>query len=1063
MEIRQMPEFYQYEEPSVRQVLNPGNRPNNFNCVNQYLENGVCKDPVIYQQTLDEKPSLILHRYSNEIKYSTNTTSTSRCEGLRTIDYSRYLQCIQIESSIRCPLDYYQNTTSELLSQVYERSLHSLLFISLGDSNRVLIFGVQPILCSNNEVLIAKMNDISFAGNIIDMEVSQNGQYLLSTITRDKWELDSIIRFQNICRTLEKDPDNMFLYPYADSCKSFPNVSLDINQFGQFASVCPPGSLCPSLNENIMTTVKEKRYTFRPNMERICNPGFFCQNGVQVDCPQGFTCPFFGMTKPEKCLKDNSLSTTCSSGKLTKPKQCPQGAICTVPYFPPFPASPGHFSDLENGKRRNIPCRPGEYCPLGRYTENDRKDLLCPEKTVCVTPFVMEPRICGCGLGNCSYCPPGSFQENLCPQGFKCNPSKTPQIQNCTRREYCGNGTVIPELCPPGFYCPTPAEKIICPKGFFCKIGQVRPTACPIPFFCEEGTNTDPINFLGLLIDVLIIIIVVVIYVLGNLGIHYYRKYREKRRSMVERGLLKSESQIKQRLSDIKGDTQCCIDIRFENLGLVLKGTGQTVLNDVNGMLKSGRVTAVMGPSGCGKSTFLTTISGRAFYGNRTGDIYLNGVKDDLTNYKNLVGFVPQEDVMIRTMTVEDILFFSAYSRLDWRTPRELVTRIVDNVIKTLGLNEIRHQVIGDEITRGISGGQRKRVNIGMELVAKPIVLFLDEPTSGLDSSSSKEVCQALSNIARKGITVATVIHQPRYEIFTMIDDVLLLGKGGKVVYHGESKNALKYFESIGFKCPEHVNPPDFFMDIISGDVPRENDPDFKKEDLFELWKLKKPTEQPQFNYEKTKTPKDESKSRKKFILCQSWLCFFRALKQQFHNLSGFFLDNLLFFISGLFLGITFYRKSYIGSLPEEVIQQCLESLRPLCSLPQNDVIILTASATPLAMALTSTIAALKVFGDEKAVFRRENEAGMSSLAYFTSKNLAQTFSLITAPLVYLSIFYSLFVPRASFIEYYFALLVIVYTGYGFGYFISIVFGSFAQLVGIVISMTFYNFSGSKF
>lgn len=111
-----------------------------------------------------------------------------------------------------------------------------------------------------------------------------------------------------------------------------------------------------------------------------------------------------------------------------------------------------------------------------------------------------------------------------------------------------------------------------------------------------------------------------------------------------------------------------------------------------------------------------------------------------MTNYKNLVGFVPQEDIMLRTMTVEDILFFSAYSRLDWRTPRALVTRIVDKVIKVLGLSEIRYQVIGDEITRGISGGQRKRVNIGMELVAEPVVLFLDEPTSGLDSSSSKEV-----------------------------------------------------------------------------------------------------------------------------------------------------------------------------------------------------------------------------------------------------------------------------------------------------------------------------------
>lgn len=295
-----------------------------------------------------------------------------------------------------------------------------------------------------------------------------------------------------------------------------------------------------------------------------------------------------------------------------------------------------------------------------------------------------------------------------------------------------------------------------------------------------------------------------------------------------------------------------------------------------------------------------------------------------------------------------------------------------------------------------------------------------------------------------------------------MIDDVLLLGKGGKVVYHGPSKDALSYFENLGFKCPEHVNPPDFFMDIISGDVFRSNDPEFKKEDLFDLWNLKKP-EFPKSDLSHSKTPKTESKSRKTLFICQSWLCFFRALKQQFHNLRGFFLDNFLFFISGLFLGITLYQKTYVGPLPQEVIDQCPVSLRPMCSYPQNDVIITVASLTPLAMALTSTITALKTFGSETAVFRRENEAGMSSLAYFLSKNLAQTFTILSAPLVYLSIFYSLFVPRGRFYEYYFALLVIVYTSFGYGYFISIVFGNFSQLVSIVFTMIMFNFSGGKY
>ena len=135
--------------------------------------------------------------------------------------------------------------------------------------------------------------------------------------------------------------------------------------------------------------------------------------------------------------------------------------------------------------------------------------------------------------------------------------------------------------------------------------------------------------------------------------------------------------------------------------------------------------------------------------------------------------------------------------------------------LSILGLEEIRHSRIGDETVRGISGGQRKRVNIGLELVADPTVLFLDEPTSGLDSTSSLETCDALSKIASLGVTVVTVIHQPRYEIFTSFDDVLLLGKGGRAVYLGPSTRALAHFEAHGVMCPPRVNPADFMRVMI--------------------------------------------------------------------------------------------------------------------------------------------------------------------------------------------------------------------------------------------------------
>jgi ABC-type multidrug transport system ATPase subunit len=145
----------------------------------------------------------------------------------------------------------------------------------------------------------------------------------------------------------------------------------------------------------------------------------------------------------------------------------------------------------------------------------------------------------------------------------------------------------------------------------------------------------------------------------------------------------------------------------------------------------------------------------------------------------------------------------------------EQCRRVAETVIDVLGMSHIKHNKIGDETTRGISGGQRKRVNIAMELTAKPSILFLDEPTSGLDATSSLQLIKALRATAKQGITVAAVLHQPRYEMFCLFHDVLLLGKGGFTVYLGPATQAKAYFESVGYVFPAEINPADYLLDII--------------------------------------------------------------------------------------------------------------------------------------------------------------------------------------------------------------------------------------------------------
>jgi ABC-type multidrug transport system ATPase subunit len=177
------------------------------------------------------------------------------------------------------------------------------------------------------------------------------------------------------------------------------------------------------------------------------------------------------------------------------------------------------------------------------------------------------------------------------------------------------------------------------------------------------------------------------------------------------------------------------IAISFDQLSLTLKPPlpKRTILASVTGDLKNGRLTAIMGPSGAGKTSFLNVVSGKASaYGTTKGQLLINGIEeeDGIAAVKRAVGFVPQEDTMLREMTPKEILKFCAKLRLPPGTKDKDIGQIVIDTLDVLNLWKIRHSPVGDEESRGISGGQRKRVNIGMELVANPSVLFLVSDTA---------------------------------------------------------------------------------------------------------------------------------------------------------------------------------------------------------------------------------------------------------------------------------------------------------------------------------------------
>eukprot|EP00929_Paragymnodinium_shiwhaense_P018647 TRINITY_DN12970_c0_g2_i1.p1 TRINITY_DN12970_c0_g2~~TRINITY_DN12970_c0_g2_i1.p1 ORF type:complete len:840 (-),score=176.78 TRINITY_DN12970_c0_g2_i1:460-2895(-) len=278
------------------------------------------------------------------------------------------------------------------------------------------------------------------------------------------------------------------------------------------------------------------------------------------------------------------------------------------------------------------------------------------------------------------------------------------------------------------------------------------------------------------------------------------------------------------------------VNVAFQDLSLELPG-GPVLLKGVTGDFQAGRLCAIMGPSGAGKTTFMNTLCGKATYGKMGGSVLINGKQADVKNIKSVVGFVPQDDIVHANLTVREQIYFSARLRNRARISLQRVRLITDDVINVMQIDHIQNSIVGGtETNRGISGGQRKRVNIGLELAAQPSLLFLDEPTSGLDSTSSLSVALSLKKMGQLGMTSIMVIHQPRYSLFTLFDDVLLLGKGGQTVYIGPSQGCKKYFETLGFEMPLDENPADWFMDVICGEAPHPEDENYGVQFLFDAW-----------------------------------------------------------------------------------------------------------------------------------------------------------------------------------------------------------------------------------
>mmetsp|Transcript_6341 Transcript_6341/g.8825 ORF Transcript_6341/g.8825 Transcript_6341/m.8825 type:complete len:979 (+) Transcript_6341:93-3029(+) len=509
--------------------------------------------------------------------------------------------------------------------------------------------------------------------------------------------------------------------------------------------------------------------------------------------------------------------------------------------------------------------------------------------------------------------------------------------------------------------------------------------------------------------------------------------------------------------------------LRIDSDGLI------TRLKSVSGRMKVGTLTGVMGPSGSGKSTFLNVLCGKLAA--TSGKIQVNGQLAKLTDFRKQIGFVPQQDIVDSRLRVREALLFSASLRL--AKSKEKHQAIVQKTLKILGLWHVRDSIIGDEFVRGVSGGEKKRVNIGIELVGGPSALFLDEPTTGLDATAALKVAEILHKLAKTNqITVCAVIHQPRPLIVDKFDNLLLLAKGGRVAWHGKAVDAMKHFVRLGYCVPSNVDYPDFFSDVISGvqspgklkhgSLIYEKDEKTQQLNVANIvtaFRLRKSS----LDYKDTKDI-DESlaesknvKSVSEYSQCVSY--FERGMYLRFLRTNRIAVDATAYLVAGLIIGMIFNDVLLLGVTPSVLYgRNCPGNSDSQCFIPTDFVAarrfgFYNAMALGIVAVSTGTVT---FAGQRKLLFWRDASAGASPSAYFFGEVLCDMTTVWISSLVYTSIVQLMVPLRGPFLLYWLLWTVSVFVMHGLSYVmaIGILEMGNATIAGVIMSIVLTMFEG---
>lgn len=444
--------------------------------------------------------------------------------------------------------------------------------------------------------------------------------------------------------------------------------------------------------------------------------------------------------------------------------------------------------------------------------------------------------------------------------------------------------------------------------------------------------------------------------------------------------------------------SEVALEVKWNDI--TLKLGDKKLLHGVSGSVH-GKFCAIMGGSGSGKTTLLNYLARRMQrqIKKEEGVSQLNGATYTRSTLKQVSGYVVQDDLLFGNLTVEETLAYAAKLRLPSEVTEEERRERVEDALQRLGLTHCRNTIIGDELKRGVSGGERKRVCVAVELLMRPNVLMLDEPTSGLDSASALSLCQTLKDLADSGAcTIMCTIHQPQTKIFNLFDELIILNKG-HILYQGPADEVIAHYTEAGFPCPPYTNPADHILDVVTFVAGCDEKTVLQNQKVLTDFMIKKRSTMKASEDRNMLNERDEEELERKDwkpprVSRSSWFTQFsvlcvRSFKDVVRNRTTIFAQVLQNILVAILIGTVFL---HIGS-----DQNSMKKRMPVlffCAINQG---------------MFGALIVINSFPSERKIVLRERAAGSYYVsAYYMAKITSEMILQVTSPIIFSAIVYFL-------------------------------------------------------